>query len=319
MDHLIRLKGLHPFEYEHPFDSRALDALQRTPGLDLIVRKFSKHALERIVTVQCTGSNLKITEGNYPQIYYLLDKACEILNLPLRPDLYIEWSYAINGGTMGVDKPIIILTSGAIDLLDDLELLYLIGHEVGHIKSRHFLYHQMADFLPYITNTVGQVTLGIGKLLTTPIVYALLHWYRMSEFTADRAGLLACQDISATGRVMMKSAGLPLKFYGQMDHKAFLDQAKEFHRLDYDKLNKAVKFLSIIDSSHPWTVMRTAELLHWMETGEYNSVLKRETTKSVHERNEGNSLFCRNCDFRLEGTEKFCPCCGNRLRAGTGT
>ena len=35
-------------------------------------------------------------------------------------------------------------------------------------------------------------------------------------------------------------------------------------------MNKVVKFLSIADETHPWTVMRSAELLKWIDSGEYN-------------------------------------------------
>jgi len=199
MSSQTELIKLHPYEYEHPFDTKALNLLQSIPGLDLVVRQFNKHAIERYITIQYTGSNIHITPENYPKIHKLLEIVCDTLYLPDKPDLYLEWGYNINGFTIGVDNPIIVpiivLTSGAIDLLSENELLFLIGHEVGHIKSRHTLYQQMATYLPVITSIIGQYTLGIGKIVSTPLQLALSRWSRMSEFTADRAGLLACQDI----------------------------------------------------------------------------------------------------------------------------
>ncbi len=150
MNQAKRIEGLHPFEYEHPFDARALDALQNTPGLDTVVRQFNKHAVERCITIQYTGSNLHIVKEDHPEIYAVLDRVCDLINLPARPSLYVEWGYHVNGVTYGVDHPIIVLPSGAIDLLSEDELVYLIGHEVGHVKSRHTLYHQMGEFLPFI-------------------------------------------------------------------------------------------------------------------------------------------------------------------------
>jgi len=189
MDELKKLNGLHPFEYEHPFDAKALDALHGTPDLDTLVRQYNKYAVERAITIQYTGSNLRMTKDNYPKIHSLLDRVCDIINLPARPEFYLEWGYHINGFTVGVDNPIIVLTSGAIDLLSEGELLYLIGHEVGHIKSRHTLYHQMAQFLPLITNILGHATLGISKLISLPMQRALLYWSHMSKFTADHSSL----------------------------------------------------------------------------------------------------------------------------------
>ena len=308
------LPGLHPYEYEHPFDAKALDSLQSTPGLDTIVRQYNKQAVERVITVQYTGSNLRITPENYPKIHAMLDSVCATINLPSRPDLYLEWGYHINGFTIGVDHPIIVLTSGSIDLLSDDELLYLIGHEVGHIKSRHTLYHQMAQFLPVLADMVGEATLGIGKLISMPLQLALLRWSRMSEFTADRSGLLACQDLTTAAKVMMKWAGMPIREYGDMKLDTFLDQARRFEELDYEKLNKAIKFLTIMNSTHPWTIMRAAELMRWVEGGEYQKVIDRITSDRLHIRYDGNTQFCRNCGFRLEGSEKFCNSCGQQLR-----
>ena len=318
MEHLTLLTGLHPYEYEHPFDAKALDALQRTPGLDVVVRQFNKHAVERLITVQYTGSNLRINKKDYPKIHRILDTVCETINLPARPSLYLEWGYHVDGFTIGVEHPIIVLSSGAVDLLNEEELLYLIGHEVGHIKSRHTLYHQMAEFLPFIADRIGQATLGLGKLIASPLELALqlalLRWSRMSEFTADRAGLLACQDMNAATRVMMKLAGMPIRDFHDLKIEAFLDQAREFESLDYEKLNRAVKFLAIMDSTHPWTVMRAAELLRWIEGGEYQMVVQRKTAYRLRVRHEGNDQFCRNCGYRLQGSERFCNSCGTVLR-----
>lgn len=308
------LNDLHPLEYEHPFDTKALDSLEKTPGLGLLVRQYNKHMVERQVNVLYTGSNIRVTSKNYPEIYQLFDRACELINLPARPEFYLEWSYAVNGFTIGVDHPIVVLTSGAIDLLSEEELMFLIGHEMGHIKSRHTLYHQIGHYFPIMADVVGQATLGASKLISTPVRLALLHWSRMSEFTADRAGMLTCQDLEVAAGVMMKLAGMPVNYYPGMKLDSFLDQAREFEELTYDRLNKLTRYYMIMGSTHPWTVMRTAELLKWIEGGEYQQVMDRETRDRVNIRLEGEFQICRECDYRLEAGEKFCPSCGTDLR-----
>ena len=308
------LSGLHPLEYEHGFDRVALNTLQQTPGLDLLIRQFNKLAVERMITVRYTGSNVRINRNSLPSIYALLDRACEVINLPERPDFYVEHDSHVNGFTVGVDHPIIVLTSGSIDHLTDDELLFLIGHEVGHIKSRHTLYHQMARwFLPGIVQSLGQATLGLGGFVSGPVQSALTYWSRMSEFTADRAGLLACQDIGVAVRVMMKWAGVPKRFYGEMKWEQFVEQAREFDQLDKDLLSMIYKAGANADSTHPWTVVRTAELLKWFEGDDYPQILSRATGDRQFVKREGKQAICRHCDYRLDGAEKFCPCCGSAL------
>lgn len=262
------LTGLDHSSYEHPFDRKALVALEATPGLTVIGKFITKNMVERVYTVQYTGSNLKVTQSNYPKIYEYLQYACQILDIKNIPDLYIQWGYGINAMTVGSENPIIVLNSGLIDLCDDDEIMFVIGHECGHVKSNHMLYHMMAQVLNYIINSIP-----LGNVAAAPIQYALYYWDRMSEFTADRAGLLCCQNKDAAIRSFMKMSGMPIKQFEDMDYATFIQQAKEFKQLDYDSLNKIIKFLSIADASHPWTVMRAAELLNWINQGFYGKFI----------------------------------------------
>lgn len=262
------LKGLDHSQYEHPFDQKALSALQSTPGVDLVGNFITKHTIEKIYTVQYTGSNLKVTSENYPKIYEYLQYACQILDLPKVPELYIEWGYSINAFTVGSENPIIVLNSGLIDLCDDDEIMFIIGHECGHIKSNHMLYHMMAQVINICIDSIP-----FGSIAAAPLQYALYYWDRMSEFTADRAGLLCCQKPSSAITALMKMAGLPISQYKSINLESFIQQAKGFKQLDYDAMSKVIKFISIADNSHPWTVMRGAHLLEWISTGEPKQII----------------------------------------------
>lgn len=268
------LTGLDHKQYEHPFDKMALEKLESIPLLTKFFTWMTTNTIERIYTVQYTGSNLKVTNANYPKVYRYLEEACHILDLDRVPDLYLDWSYGINACTIGAEHPIVILNSGLIDLCDDDEIMFIIGHEVGHIKSNHMLYHMMVQVLDYFIDTLPG-----GRLMAGGLQYALYYWYRMSEFSADRAGLLCCQDTEAMTRAFIKMAGLPIKEFGNIRSDTFLQQARDFKTLDYDAMNKVVKFLSIADESHPWTVMRSSELLKWIDNGEYGRFVSGQYLK----------------------------------------
>jgi len=262
------LTGLNHREYEHPNDKEALKSLEKTPGLKQVGSYITKHTIERIYTIQYTGSNIRVTKQNYPAIYEMLEYACHILNIPRIPDLYLRWGYDINGFTTGAEKPLIVLNSGVIDLCDDDEKLFIIGHECGHIKSMHMLYHMMAQVINAIINSIPG-----GEVFAFSLQYALFYWSRMSEYTADRAGLLCCQDKEASIRALMKMAGIPKQYFSAMSFNTFIEQAKEFDNLDFETMNKVIKFISIADDSHPWTVKRAAELLKWIDNGAYGDII----------------------------------------------
>lgn len=63
------LGGLSSEEYEHPFDRKALDTLEATPGFGVLGKFLAKHTVERIYTIQYTGSCLKVTNKSLSSIY----------------------------------------------------------------------------------------------------------------------------------------------------------------------------------------------------------------------------------------------------------
>lgn len=304
-----KLTGLRPQAYEHPSDAAALDALTKTAGLETLVRKLNAWGFERLLRVQLTGSYLRVTADSFPDLHELLISTCDTLDLPAVPDLYIGGGGELNAFTAGVERPLIMLYSGAVELLTPEELRFVLGHEAGHIKSGHVLYYQIAEFLPIIGEIVGAATLGIGELFGAGLQIALLKWKRMSEFTADRAGLLACQDADVALRAMMKLAGLPQKYFQAINTEDFMRQAREFEAMDADKLTLLAKWLSTMGATHPWTVMRAQHLLQWTGEGGYTDVLEAPQRVPL-KLPAGLSRFCTQCGWPLRGAEAFCPGCG---------
>src|SRR5687767_853997 len=119
-----RLIGLRPQAYEHPWDKKALDALQSSKSFAALVSKLNEWGFERILRVQLTGSNLRVTADNFPEIHEKVHEAGAILDLPTLPEIYIAAGGDINAFTAGVRKPILVVTSAAVDVLSDEELFF---------------------------------------------------------------------------------------------------------------------------------------------------------------------------------------------------
>src|SRR5262249_2727568 len=73
----IKLPGIHPSAFEHPLDGKALEALRKTPGLDLLLKKLSAVYLERMVRLAYTVNSLRLSPQQCPRIYELLRDATE--------------------------------------------------------------------------------------------------------------------------------------------------------------------------------------------------------------------------------------------------
>ena len=304
-----QLIGLQAHLYEHPHDRNALSSLKGTAGLETVIRKFNEYSIERFFRIQYTGSNLRINGDNYPELHGLVSEAAAILGLRRVPDVYVMGEEGgINAFTAGVERPIIVLTASCIDHLSEDELTFVIGHELGHIKSEHVLYRQIGAMVPMVGGVVGAMTLGVSKLISTALEVTLLNWQRMSELTADRAGLLVCQSANASISALAKIAGLPHKLFDRFNVDDFIAQAKEFKDFDASALDKVAKFFTIMDHSHPWTVLRAAELLAWIESGEYERIFNACERQAIEVGSPGR--FCPRCKHPLLGDESYCPGCG---------
>jgi hypothetical protein len=120
-------------------------------------------------------------------------------------------------------------------------------------------------------------------LAASGVELAFSNWLMMAKFTADRAGLLACQDIDVATTALMKIAGLPSEYLTPTVIEDFLAQAREFGNNSFDNLDKLTKLLSFTEFRQSWAVMRTAELLKWMDSGEYEALIQQAKLEKPEE------------------------------------
>ena len=307
------LKDLRPEEYEHPLDRSALEKLESIPGIRAIVSQIWDKFLDRLYYFESTGSRIQINKENYSELFNIYLEACSILDMNQVPPLYLDNNPRINAFAHGVKRPYIGISYGAIERLEKDELLFVLAHELGHIKSEHVLYRDVAENFKAIVEIASQMSLGIAGLVGGSFQVALRYWWRMSEFTSDRAGLLACQDSKVAIRTIIKVSGLPVNHINVENfEKSFLKQANDFEDFDYGKLNKLIRFWSTADNTHPWSVLRASEILKWEASEEFENILNREKKVSTESISD-NFQFCSQCGNKLQMSQKFCGNCGNKV------
>ncbi len=271
---LRTLPGLTAEDFQHPSDVAATAALKAVPGFDKAMAKVMEYGLERLYYLENVASNVRVTDKMFPRMYKALQWGCKILDID-EPEMYVTVDPVPNAFTYGHTKPFIALTTGLIDMLDDEERFFVIGHELGHIKAGHVLYTLVARNIAAIVELVGQATLGIGALLGQGLVYALYEWFRKAELTCDRAALLCVQDFDPCVRTFMKMAGGARSLYGDMDRDEFLNQIKTYEEADTSNLNKAYKILLTLNRTHPFAIERAAELEEWHSSGAFEAVMDK--------------------------------------------
>jgi Zn-dependent protease with chaperone function len=317
---------LNPHEYEHEYDKMALDSLNKIPGLKIYSKFYLKYDIEKQYKILNTGSSIKVTPTHFPEIHQILEEACRNIHLTHIPDLYIQRGWEINASTTGREQPLIMISSGAVEYLTSEELLCVVGHEAGHIKSGHTLYSNMARTISMLGESIIDSLWGIGGYVQSNVEQALNLWSQMSEFTSDRAGLLACQDKEVAISVLMKLSGVPPKLYDKMDTGEFIEQASEFKSFDSDALDKMYKEYFKLGRDHPWGVLRASEILKWADEGKYQHIIDIHSEENIDNIDEtclecGNKLksdetFCGICGSKR--WEQICPKCGNQIKGDEG-
>jgi Zn-dependent protease with chaperone function len=264
----VRLPGISSRAYEHPADRSALVAMRKLTGFDVLLRKLSGLFNERAMRLNFLAGGVRVSERQFPQINDMVRDGAYILDLPQVPEVFITQSPLVNAMTLGSDRPFIVITTGMVDLLDPEELRTVVGHELGHVLSGHAVYRTMLYNLILLAQRIAWMP--IGYLGLRAIIWGLEEWYRKSELSCDRAGLLASQDVDAARRVLMKLAGGT--HMSELSADAFHEQAHEYDAVP-DVRDGLLKILQLQGNTHPFAVVRFAELDRWASSGEYERIL----------------------------------------------
>ncbi|AIR98361.1 M48 family metallopeptidase [Streptomyces glaucescens] len=254
--------------WEHPADRSALVALRRLSGFDTVFKALSGLLPERSLRLLFLSDSVRVSDRQFPHLHTMLLDACYILDLEKVPPMYVQQDPQPNAMCVGMDEPIIVVTTGLVELLDEEEMRAVIGHEVGHALSGHAVYRTILLFLTNLALRVAWIPLGNVAIMA--IVTALREWFRKSELSADRAGLLVGQDLRASLRGLMKLAGG--NHLHEMNVDAFLEQAEEYEA-GGDVRDSVLKILNVLPRSHPFATVRAAELNKWAASRDHQRLM----------------------------------------------
>jgi len=119
----------------------------------------------------------------------------------LRPgpvQVFVAPGEALNAYTFGLSSPkVVVLEAPLLQVMDGDELRFILGHELGHVRLGH----------TWLNSLVGGMA-GIPSpfLASALLGLAFLWWNRACEYSADRAGLLACGNLPKAVSALVKLA-----------------------------------------------------------------------------------------------------------------
>ncbi|MCX6380542.1 MAG: M48 family metallopeptidase [Armatimonadetes bacterium] len=302
--------GIASSAFEHPLDRAALEALRRTPGFDRMLKMLSEWGMERYLRAAYTGDAIRVSPRQCSRLYKDLREACAVLDVA-EPEFYLMQNPHPAVYFFGMQRHTIVLTTSLVDLMSDEERLALIGRELGHIKAEHMLYRTMAILLAEVLSNASKSVLLPGAILTEVVLYALFVWFRRSELTADRAGLLVSQDVDVNIKSLLKLVAGSQKLADDLDNDEFIKQADVLDDMEEDLISLYFKFSLVRWQTHPFPAYRAREIKEWSQSENYLRLLRGDYPR---ENTEAGKRVCTSCGAVVSNvTFRFCPECGTPM------
>jgi Zn-dependent protease with chaperone function len=273
-----KLEGISPRAYQHPADRAATAALHKVPYLDEVVRRLIALGYERALRTAALGSSVRLGQEQLPHIWVLHRQSFNALDLEDVPDLYLTQYPFANAATIGVDRPVVVVNSELVRILDDDGRRAVLAHEAAHMHSGHVLYQTAMLILLRVATGVRLPLLAGLPLLA--IQLALLEWFRGAELSCDRAAALVTRDPMAVCRALMViSAG---EASSDLNLDAFVAQAMDFSE-GGKGLEKLTRLMADMGLTHPMPVRRVRLLLEWVREGGYDRIVSGDYIRRGHE------------------------------------
>lgn len=185
------------------------------------------------------GTGLRVSEHQLPRIHSLVQTAADRLGMAA-PEVFVVQSPVLNAYAMGfLGKKSVVVHSATIEALSDDELLFVIGHELCHVKCGH---------TRWLVLTSGAENVLRIPIVTEVVGLCFLWWSRLAEYTCDRGGLIASRNVGAGISALAKLAVGP-KLFQELD----LDRLEaQRHEIAEDQVAR----WSEAFSTHPYIVHR---------------------------------------------------------------
>lgn len=176
---------------------------------DFLNNSITKAALRKIADTyysqQLEGIIQKSTELRvltHPTLYNVYKECCQKLGFVHFPKLYVTGQIqGINALSVEVkNRRLILLSRMSTIRLNEQELKFILGHELGHHQQGNLACHTVNGLLDTLNNS-SEI---FGPMIADTIEVPMKRWCRQSEFNADRAGLICCENVEAVESLLSK-------------------------------------------------------------------------------------------------------------------
>lgn len=191
---------VHPLEYEEML------SVQKEGIFDYIVQSIGTLNLQIGSLPKMMLEGFPVNEDTYPRLYRIYKETLRRLKCEEEFKLFVDFSYELTAKSYGSAQNghLIVVNSACLKELNDGELYALLGREIGHIQNSHIQYREMIDSIHLVTDRIS----AAGRMVKEKASSFFSKWMIVSEFTADRAGLMACRSYEHMVSLLMRQMGV---------------------------------------------------------------------------------------------------------------
>lgn len=265
--------ALDPREFEHPSMQKMNQLLRNS----VLLRK-SAESLSKTVGkpwYESTFNTITATEKQYPRILEAGLLAARRLGAREIPPFNVELDRPYQSATYGSERDAFVNVGSALPrFLNDEELLFVLGHEMGHLVSHHALWTTVSTFLvgQQKQNLMSEGVMGILsnplKLIEGGVESLITNWMRVADFTADRAALLAVGSFDKAKRAIFLLHLRSRRELDEMDIDAWMRQVETQDQ-------RMSKLSQMMTSSSPYLGPRLVELRNFAASPLYEALRQR--------------------------------------------
>jgi Zn-dependent protease with chaperone function len=199
-------------------------------------------------------SALPVNGAQAPELERLV-RTCSQKLQPGVVDVYLVKQNKLNAYTFGITEPkALVVYTPMVQVMSPGELSFVVGHEMGHVALGH-------TWLNTILGGMAGIPAPFGAAV---LLYAAFRWWnRMCEYSADRAGLLACGDLNLAVSALVKLVAPNIRSQQEFDRALAMIDAQ-----DDDVSN----VLAEAFQSHPMLIRRINKLRAYAQTAEYRQM-----------------------------------------------
>lgn len=239
-------------DIRHPKEAQAEKALLSNPLFAKAAKAFSKWLVGAPSMARSLARKFTVTADTHPRIWALYKQALARMELDEEYPLFLDFNYDIASDVFEHNQSYaLVLSSAAVELLNDRELLALFGSALSYIKFGHLKYLNMFKALD---------VLPLPKTVNDALAAPFLDWMQAAEYTADRAGAYTAESREAAINVLRIDMGAGTE-YPELDAgKMSCEHAQVVEISDMTMIGRTLLKHLLSQTDCPWGVDRIKEL-----------------------------------------------------------